>query len=525
MKRISIFLLLYMAFVAMSCYEDHSAKDFKIVKPIVIEFAGAETAVKIFQFDTLEINPIIYKNGVSDENLTYEWKIQGNEYPETVLSNKMTFREPISAAPNSTAYDLILTVTDKTTDIQEFSRISVTVESSLGEGLLVADTRDGETGDVSLIMSMNFTRGLLEKNTRFYRNVYSSVNQHNLNGLVKDMQSFVKSASRTLTILTDKDIYRIDPFEFADWEMNNDLFFVPIDGDFRPKNMMVWDYWGVEFLNVSGKVYPRNSSWGNLYYNFYMYTPDLADYDVSQMIVCGTYYYAVPYAFDENKNRFLQVNSRYDGFLQFREQNPGLLFDVNDVGAYDAIYMGEGENAQLMTVFKAEKGNDYWLAAMQTKEEDTGSNLPKGRYVLTNCPGINEAVGFAASPISTDFYYATKDQIYTIALGDSQNVTAESRYIVDRERDGEITSLTMWRGEYGRMNVSSETSSTGMTTQNAQYRMLIVTTYKESTGEGKVLTIPIVKLTSGTLEPNREIHGRYEGVGRITKVAYNKVGN
>ncbi len=134
-------------------------------------------------------------------------------------------------------------------------------------------------------------------------------------------------------------------------------------------------------------------------------------------------------------------------------------------------------------------------------------------------------MGFAASPISTDFYYATKDQIYTIALGDSQNVTAESRYIVDRERDGEITSLTMWRGEYGRMNVSSETSSTGMTTQNAQYRMLIITTYKESTGEGKVLTIPIVKLTSGTLEPNREIHGRYEGFGRITKVAYNKVGN
>ena len=52
MKRILIFLLLYMAFAAMSCYEDHSAKDFIIVKPIVIEFAGAETAVKIFQFDT-----------------------------------------------------------------------------------------------------------------------------------------------------------------------------------------------------------------------------------------------------------------------------------------------------------------------------------------------------------------------------------------------------------------------------------------------------------------------------------------
>ena len=59
MRKISLFLLLYMAFVAMSCYDDNSAKDFKIVKPIVIEFAGTETSVKIFQFDTLEINPII----------------------------------------------------------------------------------------------------------------------------------------------------------------------------------------------------------------------------------------------------------------------------------------------------------------------------------------------------------------------------------------------------------------------------------------------------------------------------------
>ena len=230
MKRILIFLLLYMAFAAMSCYEDHSAKDFKIVKPIVIEFAGAETAVKIFQFDTLEINPIIYKNGVSDENLTYEWKIQGNEYPETILSNKMTFREPISAAPNSTAYDLILTVTDKTTDIQEFSRISVTVESSLGEGLLVADTRDGETGDVSLIMAMNFTRGLLEKNTRLYRNVYSSVNQHLLDGVVTGMSSLIRSGDcRTLTFVTAENVYRVDPYELVDKEKNNDIFVFPID--------------------------------------------------------------------------------------------------------------------------------------------------------------------------------------------------------------------------------------------------------------------------------------------------------
>ena len=81
--------------------------------------------MNVFQFDTLKISPIIYKNGVKDENLTYEWKIQGDKYPETVLSHKMTFSEPISVVPNSKAYNLILTVTDKTTGIQEFARISV----------------------------------------------------------------------------------------------------------------------------------------------------------------------------------------------------------------------------------------------------------------------------------------------------------------------------------------------------------------------------------------------------------------
>ncbi len=157
MKKLSIFFLLFMTIVATSCYDDKSSTDFEVVKPIVIDFGDASTSVNVFQFDTLKISPIIYKNGVKDENLTYEWKIQGDKYPETVLSHKMTFSEPISVVPNSKAYNLILTVTDQTTGIQEFARISVSVQASLGTGLFVADTRDEQTSDISLIMSMNFS--------------------------------------------------------------------------------------------------------------------------------------------------------------------------------------------------------------------------------------------------------------------------------------------------------------------------------------------------------------------------------
>ena len=90
-----------------------------------------------------------------------------------------------------------------------------------------------------------------------------------------------------------------------------------------------------------------------------------------------------------------------------------------------------------------------------------------------------------------------------------------------KERDGDITSMRLWREEYSRMNVSNSGSSTGISTQSAQNRLLVITTYKESTGEGKVITIPITQLRSGTLEPNRDVHGRYEGFGRITSVTYN----
>ena len=227
MKKLSIFFLLFMTVVATSCYDDKSSTDFEVVKPIVIDFGDASTSVNVFQFDTLKISPIIYKNGVKDENLTYEWKIQGDKYPETVLSHKMTFSEPISVVPDSKAYNLILTVTDKTTGIQEFARISVSVQASLGTGLFVADTRDGQNSDISLIMSMNFsTRNFTDKDTRIFRNVYSSVNQHLLDGVVTGMSSLIRSGDcRTLTFVTAENVYRVDPYELVDKEKNNDIFF------------------------------------------------------------------------------------------------------------------------------------------------------------------------------------------------------------------------------------------------------------------------------------------------------------
>lgn len=513
-------------FFAVSCYEDESAKDFEIVNPINIEFwDDYATSQKVFQMDTLEIIPVVYKEGVKDAELEYEWKIQGNNYPVTILSNKMIFKQQITVAPNSNPYDLILTVTDKTTSLKEFARISLTVESKFGEGLLVADTKDGVNSDISLIMSPNFTRDLQEKDTRTHYNIYSLMNGgEKVTGIIHDMQSDIKSDSRVLTFMTESDIYRVDPYDFAAWQMNNDLFYVPLD-EIQPGSLAKDDYGGDEWIVVNGKMHYRNSSWGNLYYNYYLFTPDNSDYQISCIAKIGGYdYYAPkPFVYDETVNRLLQCNDYSEAFMEFKDQEASVLFDVNNFGAYDAVYMDEGENVNLNMVLKAEDGSGYFIYVIQTEDPDNGTNLPVARYDLSQCTDIMDAVAFASSPISEDFYYATENGVYTLTLLSSQSKPVSNlRYTVS---DGDkITGMTMWKGEYQTMNVSDNSQPSGQRTQSNHYRMLVLTTYNESTQEGKVITIPIIRLGDGTLETNTACHVVYGGFGRITKVAYNQVG-
>lgn len=508
-----------------ACFEDKSVEDFELVKPIQIEFWDTQaTSQKVFQMDTLEIVPIIYKQGVKDEDLEFEWKIQGNNAPETILSHKMVLKEQITIAPNSKAYELILTVRDKTTSLEEYARINLTVESKFGEGLLVADTRDEMNSDISLIMSRNFTRYLLDKNKKIHYNVYSSMNHgQKIPGLIKDIQSDVQSDSRVLTFMTNTDIYRIDPYDFVDWQRNNELFYVPLE-EIHPVQLLKKDYGGDEFMIVNGKLHYRNASWGNLYYSYYLFTPDEADYRLSRMMNVGSGYYTTPpYAYDEAQNRFIQASSRNDAFIQFIAQEPGLLFDVNNIGSYDAVHMDEGENSNLNTVLKAEDGSGYFVYAIQSKTPDNGRNLPVGKYDLSACTDILNAKAFLSSPISEDFYYATPDKIYALVLkSDQPNPVSDVRYTA---KPGEqITGMMLWKGEYQRMNVPDDSQPSGVREENAHNRMLVITTYNESTQEGKVITIPIIRLGDGTLETNQAFHNEYGGFGRITKIAYNKIG-
>lgn len=507
-----------------SCYKDDSATDFKIINPIKVDLGGMTPSVTAFQFDDLVIKPIVYRNGIKDDNLDCEWSVQGNNHPITVVCNKMTLNFNVTMPPNSDAYDLILTVTDKTTGIQAREKFMLKVVSKYSEGLFVADTKDEKTSDISLLISMNFSRSVTDETAKSFRDMYSARNNTKIDGLITRMQSLIKSDSRTLAILTDHSIYRIDPYDFGEWQRDNEIFYVPYE-TMKPVDICKIDYMGTEYINVDGKIFFRNSSWANYYFNYYMMTFDLSDCSISKFTTLGNGYYAKkPYCYDEKNNRFVMVSDRNDMISLFKEQDPSLPFDVNRIEPSDALSMTEGENESLVAVLKTETGNKYHIYWMQTKIADNGSNLPLAKIDISNFTDINNAIGFTSSPLSKDFYYATDKKIYSFPL-DNPNLGGQVKFEIDPlNSDEKITSMMMWRGEYQGIWYADKNQTTGFSRMNAKSRMIVITTYNETTKEGKVITMPIIRLGDGTIDTDRKTHVEYGGFGRITSIEYNQVG-
>lgn len=168
-KYFSIFLFIL---GLASCYKDDSSVNYKLINPIVIDlgdngqYSASTPTYTLFSMDTLEIKPIVYKEGEIDTNLTFNWTLQGNSIAPTVIGNNMTLKACINVPAEGNAYQLVLDVEDRMTDIHAQQLFNVKVESPFGLGLLVADSKDEKNSDVSLIMSYHFTSGLKIDQTR-----------------------------------------------------------------------------------------------------------------------------------------------------------------------------------------------------------------------------------------------------------------------------------------------------------------------------------------------------------------------
>lgn len=125
----------------------------EITDTVEIDTTGFGPKIEIANGSTLRLSPKV--SPANDPDLAYEWKItvtsNGNETTFSKLSEEKDLERVITQAPSQKPYSLVFTVTNKRTGVQYMQRYNVYVISRMGDGVLVADTRDGATSDISLV--------------------------------------------------------------------------------------------------------------------------------------------------------------------------------------------------------------------------------------------------------------------------------------------------------------------------------------------------------------------------------------
>lgn len=165
---------------------------------------------------------------LKDTDLIYEWKI--NLVPDDtlyqIISNDRNLDYEVKFKPNTSGktHQLYYTVTDKNTGLDYIMTWPVTVLNNIGEGLIIAETYDGNSTEISHIMSPEVTTGFNDVSVKY--EVFSSLNNGiRIDGLIKDMRFTKIYGVDALLGITDTDIYRINTIDYTLGGKNNDLFF------------------------------------------------------------------------------------------------------------------------------------------------------------------------------------------------------------------------------------------------------------------------------------------------------------
>ena len=189
MKKNTLIIGFFAAFALSSCYEDKSTLPENPIDGVELIVTEEEKVIRIGYKEQLDIVPNITKNGKADDNdLTYEWAI--NIYPGwsksefEVVGTEKELHTVLNNEISNDSYYLRLLVTDTKHDNLQYSFLyQVYVQPSMLDGLLIADTKDGQTTDFNLVMNKKLTASY-DKEEKIFRNILAG---KEYSGLIKRM--------------------------------------------------------------------------------------------------------------------------------------------------------------------------------------------------------------------------------------------------------------------------------------------------------------------------------------------------
>lgn len=511
--RNSIFLSAVLSMALVSCYKDLSTEaTFEIP---VIDISGPDEILHVSYGHELDVAVEVSQEGRTEEDFTYLWEIDmrpGSNGNRLWLGEESSLKYKVANTPTDSPYILTCTVTDKKTNLSQIKSWKVYVASSLGEGLLVAYTRDGGlTSDLDLVAAKAITYDYASEEPRYTRELYSFANDGDkIEGKINSMSPFVATGDASysenyIAVGTDRSIFLVDPLTYKVGRKDAEMFNIHETKSYETlrvfnagSNMIgavVDNQLFGAFAGISSSYSPANIV-ESVKHSFTRENMAFAKLQQGGIALFSS---------EEGKFHYIPAWQISQG--AFTAHTFPLSFPL--VGA-ESVGTGctKGSNSLVLSFVIKSTDAKFHIC---TIDFYTSFEPAVTEYSLEG-DGLEEAVSFAFCDNADIMYYATPEKIYSVILSAGKASVTPLSWTPDSS-DEKICSIEQYSQAWvGTHNYSIGDYDFPLSTNRLQ---MIITTYNEKTGEGKIYLRPFnVSTGKFTFKSN----GTFGGFGKITAI-------
>ena len=514
MKTCFKYIVLFLcAAVLGACYKDLSTEaTFQIPDIEITSESYPDDIINIPYGQTLDISVDVKQEGRDADDFSYLWEVDlvaGNSNDRQEIGDGPSVSYQVASSPSDTPYTLTVCVTDLQTGYATYRKWNMYVVSSLGEGLLVAHTRNGgQTSELDLLSCAPVTYGYEGDEPLYTRNLYALANNGAvIEGKVNSLTARVASngavfnESRIMMAYGDH-LCSIDPISYEVDKLDSELFGLSEESTYNTS--LAFNY-AAYFSGaiVNGYLYVvicnSDNSYSKASYSMdpsNIFTPYNLAYAKQDQGIVGV--------FDEVHSAFFYIYGWQSASGGFTAVEGSTSFSLT--GAV-CVAAGCLSDSSLAFVLKA-ADNTYHLCIVYKN----GNNIDIDDYAL-DAPEIDKAVSFGFCDNADLFYYATENSIYPVILSGDKATVGNALTWTPENSEEKITSIRQYQqGWYGTHQYGLNDYEFILSTNRSQ---VIITTYNETTGEGKIYLNPFVVSTGRfTMSDN----GVYGGFGEITAI-------
>jgi len=507
MKRLAI--LIIPVVLMLSCYKDLSTEAYRELPDI--EIRGVPDTLETFYGENIALRAIVTLGGEEYDGFEYEWAIDLRPHynkDRISLSETPEVSYRVANQPSEAPYCLSFTASDPESGLSRTVFCHVFVRSSLGEGILVAHTRDGGvSSDFDLLACKAVTYGYTSDVPRYTRNIFQLANGQPLDGKVNAVLPVVRSDgavyNETLILVgTDEHLLALDPLTFKVAKQDGALFNGFKEPKFEVHNL-------INYGQVMTAAQINSKLWLNICHTNNIF--NIAGYsgipsDVFTPNNVG-YSFAVQQSdvafFHEAQGKFYYMHAQFSGYGSFALVTDQL--NANLAGG-KSLWAGAGKEGRCAFLIEAADGNHHVVYLHPSDKEmihyplDASQWLPGAKY-------------FAFCDNSDIVFMATDSKVASVTVIGGSPVYREINWKPENKAEI-ITGIKFYtQGWYGTHGFDYNSYTFPLATNRMQ---IMILTYNEGTGEGKIYLKPF-NVSTGlfTFKDN----GVYGGFGRISATA------